>query len=131
MVSLPQGGHNVMLVITSKGLQRFNHCHLTVNNMTSPFQSSVSGTCANVQIKYHPHQCLHKFFLAECYLLQDFWANDLECLHQIYSHVILDSWESDDIYITDIPDPRFLAVRSSVSKYNKDNPSWDAASISG
>jgi hypothetical protein len=39
----------------------------------------------------------------------------------------LDSWESDGIYITDILDPRILAARSSASKYNEDNPSWDTA----
>jgi hypothetical protein len=82
---------------------------------------------ANVQTKYHPQQRLHKSFLAECYLLQDWWVDDPECLHQIYSKVILNSWESDDIYITDIPDPRLLAVRSSASKYNEDNLSWDTA----
>ncbi len=78
---------------------------------------------ANVQTKYHPQQCLHKSFLAECYLLQNCWVNDPEYLHQIYSNVILDSWESDNIYITDIPDPNLLAVRSSASKYNEVNPS--------
>ncbi len=76
---------------------------------------------ANVQTKYHPQQRLHKSFLAECYLLQDCWVDDPECLHQIYSNVILDSWESDDIYITDILDPHLLAVRSYASKYNEDN----------
>jgi hypothetical protein len=54
-------------------------------------------------------------------------VDDPECLHQIYSNVILDSWESDDIYITDIPDPRLLAVHSPAFKYNEDNPSWDTA----
>ncbi len=83
----------------------------------------VVANCANVQTKYHPQQCLHKSFLAECYLLQDCWVDDPECLHQIYCKVILNSWASDDIYITDIPDPRLLAVHSSVSKYNDDNPS--------
>ncbi len=85
------------------------------------------ANCANVQTKYHLQQCLHKSFHAECYLLQDCWVNDPECLHQIYSNVILNSWESDDIYITDISDPRLLAVCSSASKYNEDNPSWDTA----
>jgi hypothetical protein len=87
----------------------------------------VVTNCANVQTKYHPQKRLHKSFLAECYLLQDCWADDPECLHQIYSNVILDSWESDDNYITDIPDPRLLAVHSSASKYNEYNPSWDTA----
>ncbi len=87
----------------------------------------VIANCAKVQTKYHPQQRLHKSFLAECYLLQDCWVDDPECLHQIYSNVILNSWESDDIYIIDIPDPRLLAVRSSASKYNEDNPSWDTA----
>jgi len=54
-------------------------------------------------------------------------VDDPECLHQIYSNVILDSWESDEIYITDIPDPRLLTVCSSASKYNEDNLSWDTA----
>ncbi len=82
---------------------------------------------ANIQTKYHLQQRLHKSFLVECYLPQDCWANDTECLHQIDPNIIVDSWESDDIYITDISDPRHLAVRSSVSKYNEDNPSWDNA----
>jgi hypothetical protein len=87
----------------------------------------MAANCANVQTKYHPQQHLHKSFLAECYLLQECWANDPECLHQIHSNIILDSWESDDIYITDIPDPGLLAVGSSACKYNEDNPSWDTA----
>ncbi len=82
---------------------------------------------ANVQTKYHLQQRLHKSFLTECYLLRDCWVDDPECLHQIYFNVILNSWESDDIYITDIPDPLLLAVRSSASKYNEENPSWDTA----
>jgi hypothetical protein len=44
MVSSPLVGHDAMLVITSKDLQRFDVYQLTVNNMTSLFQSSVSGT---------------------------------------------------------------------------------------
>jgi hypothetical protein len=84
---------------------------------------------ANVQTKYHPQQRLHKSVLAECYLLQDCWVDDPECLHQIYSNNIVNSWESYDIYITDIPDPRLLAVCSSASKYNVDSLSWDTATI--
>jgi hypothetical protein len=60
-------------------------------------------------------------------LLQDCCADDPECLHQIYSNVILDSWESGDVYITDNPDPRLLPVCSSVSKYNENNASLDTA----
>ncbi len=44
MVSLPLVDHDAMLVITSKDLQRFDVYQLTVNNITSFFQSSVSGT---------------------------------------------------------------------------------------
>jgi hypothetical protein len=82
---------------------------------------------ANVQTKYLSQQRLQKSFLVEYYLLQDCWTNDPDCIHQIYSIVILDSWESDDIYLTDIQDPRLLAVRSSKLKYNEDNPSWETA----
>ena len=81
----------------------------------------------NIQTKYHPQQRIQKSFLAECYLLQDCWASNPDCIHQIYSNITLDSWESDDIYLTDIQDPRLLAVRSSASKYNEDNPSWETA----
>ncbi len=44
MVSLSMVGHDAMLVITSKDLQRFNIYQLTVNNMTSLLQSSVTET---------------------------------------------------------------------------------------
>jgi hypothetical protein len=81
----------------------------------------------NVQTKYHPQQRLQKSFLAECYLLQDCWTDNPDCIHQIYSNIILGSWESDDIYLTDIQDPRLLAAHSSASKYNEDNPSWEIA----
>ncbi len=86
----------------------------------------IIANCANVQTKYHL-QHLQKSFLAECYLLQDCWTDDPECLHQIYSNVILDSWKSNDIYIMDIQDPHLLAAHSSASKYNEDNPSWYTA----
>jgi hypothetical protein len=98
-------------------------------SVTSDWENPVPVTanCANAQTQYHPTQRINKSFLAECYLLQDCWANDPNCIRHIYSNVILDSWESDGIYITDILDPRILAVRSSASKYNEDNPSWDTA----
>jgi hypothetical protein len=60
-------------------------------------------------------------------LLQDCWTSNSNCIHQIYSNVIFDSWESDNIYLTDIQDPRLLAVHSSALKYNEDNPSWETA----
>jgi hypothetical protein len=88
---------------------------------------SVSTNRAQAQINYHPKQRVHNFFLAECYLLQDSWINDLDCLYHIYSNVILDSWESNEVYITEIIDPQLLAARSSASKHNKDNPLWDTA----
>jgi hypothetical protein len=84
----------------------------------------------NIQTKYHPQQGIQKSFLAECYLLQNCWASDPDCIHQICSNITLDSWESDDIYLTDIQDPRLLAVHSLASKYNEDNPSWETATRS-
>jgi hypothetical protein len=88
---------------------------------------SVSANRAQVQTNYHPKQRVHKSFLAECYLLQDSWVNDPGYLYHIYSNVILDSWESNEVYIAEITDLRLLAARSSASKHNKDNPSWDTA----
>ncbi len=45
------------------------------------------------------------------------------------AHILtsFNSWESDNIYLSDIQDPRLLAVRSSASKYNEDNPTWEIA----
>jgi hypothetical protein len=69
---------------------------------------------------------VHKSFLAECYLLQDSWINDPDCLFHIYSKVILDSWESNEVYIMEITDLQLLAACSSASKHKEDNPSWTA-----
>jgi hypothetical protein len=70
----------------------------------------VTANRANVQIQYHPTQCINKSFLRECYLLQDCWAGNPECICHIYSNVILDSWESHVIYIIDILDPHILVA---------------------
>jgi hypothetical protein len=88
---------------------------------------SVSANRAQAQTNYHPKQWVHKSFLAECYLLQDYWIGDPDCLYHIYSNIILDSWESNEVYITKIIDPQLLATCSSASKHNKDNPLWDTA----
>jgi hypothetical protein len=56
-----------------------------------------------------------------------FWINDPDCLYHIYSNVILGSWESNEVNIMEITDPRLLAACSSTSKHNKDNPSWNTA----
>ncbi len=87
----------------------------------------MSANRAQAQTNYHPKQRVHKSFLAECYLLQDSWIDDLDCLYHIYSNVILDSWESNEVYIMEIIDPRLLAACPSASKHNKDNPLWDTA----
>jgi hypothetical protein len=71
---------------------------------------SVFANHAQAQTNYHPKQRVHKSFLAECYLLQVFWINDLDCLYHIYSNVILDSWESNEVYITEKIDLRLLAA---------------------
>jgi hypothetical protein len=105
--------------------QEYDFSLSVISNWENPVP--VTANRANVQTKYHPKQRLNKSFLAECYLLQDCWANNPNCICQIYSNIILDSWESDGIYITDILDPRILAACLSVSKYNDDNPSWDTA----
>ncbi len=88
----------------------------------------MTTNCVNVQTQYHPTQRINKSFLAECYLLQECWANDPDCICHVYSNVILTGCESDGIYITDILDPRILVAHSSASKHNEYNPSWDTAS---
>ncbi len=88
---------------------------------------TVSANHAIIQTNDHPTQGIHKSFLAKCYLLQDSWINNPECLRHISSNVILDSWESDNVYIMEILDPHLLAAHSSACKYNEENPSWDTA----
>jgi hypothetical protein len=87
----------------------------------------VSANHAQVHTNYHPKQRVHKSFLVECYLLYDSWINDPDSLFHIYSIVILDSWESNEVYIMEITDPGLLAACSSASKQNKDYLSWDTA----
>ncbi len=80
--------------------EQYDFLFSVINEWDQPVP--VIANCANVQTKYHPQQCLQKSFLPECYLLQDCWTDYPECLHQIYSNVILDSWESNDIYMGDL-----------------------------
>ncbi len=84
--------------------QEYDFSFSVTNNWENPVP--VTANRANVQTQYRPTQRINKSFLAECYLLQDCWADDPDCIRHIYSNVILDSWESDGIYITDILDPR-------------------------
>jgi hypothetical protein len=75
--------------------------------------------------EYHPQQKLLQNVLTKCYLLQDSWFDDPTCLTMMSEHLILDTWDLDAYYFNDIPDPRLLAAQAKVSKYNKDNPSFD------
>jgi hypothetical protein len=77
--------------------------------------------------EYHPQQKLLQHFLAKCYLLQDSWFDDPTCLSVMSEQLILDTWESNAYYFNDVPDPRLLAAQAKASKYNEDNPSFDAA----
>jgi hypothetical protein len=90
-------------------------------------QFLVPSNRTNIQTKYHPSQNITKSLLPECYLLQDTWITDENCLHNIYANVILDSWESDQPTIAKVIDPHLLAAQTLKSRYNKDNPSWDTA----
>ncbi len=46
-------------------------------------------------------------------------------MYHLYSNIVIDTWETDEIYISEVTDPHILAARSSASKHNEDNPSWD------
>ena len=65
-------------------------------------------------------QRISKCTLLDCTLLQDPWVNPTD----LYGCVSMDSW--DPTQVNDC-DPRLLAVKSSKSKYNEDNPSYDTA----
>jgi hypothetical protein len=77
--------------------------------------------------QFHHQQKINKGFLAECYLLQNPWFEDLTCLTSLSNNLTLDSWESDYPTFNDLSDPRILAARTNTSKYNDDNPSFDTA----
>ncbi len=71
---------------------------------------SVLTNCSNVQANNHPQQRVNKSFLAECYLLQDPWFDDPKCLYHLYSNIIIDTWDTDEIYILEVTAPRILAA---------------------
>jgi hypothetical protein len=48
-------------------------------------------------------------------------------LYHLSTNIVINTWETDEVYISEVTDPRILAARSSATKYNEDNPSWDNA----
>jgi hypothetical protein len=77
--------------------------------------------------EYHPNQRIQQGFLAECYLLQNSWFEDPTCMAAINSNLVLDSWDTEEYYFNEVSDPRVLEARTTKSKYNEDNPSFDTA----
>jgi hypothetical protein len=72
-------------------------------------------------ITFQPQpQRISKSTLHDCTLLQDPWENPTD----LYGYISMDSW---DPQLVNDCDPRLLAVKSSKSKYNDDNPSYDTA----
>jgi hypothetical protein len=59
--------------------------------------------------------------------LQDTWFCDPNCFTTFTDSIILNSWNTNEIYFNKIKDPRILAARATSSKLNKDNPSFDTA----
>jgi hypothetical protein len=43
----------------------------------------------------------------------------------VTSNLVLDSWDTEDYYFNEVSDPRVLEARTTTSKYNEDNPSFD------
>jgi len=73
----------------------------------------------HITFQPQPHR-ISKTTLLDCTLLQDPWENPTD----LYGYMTMDSW--DPQHINDC-DPRLLAVKSTKSKYNDDNPSYDTA----
>ena len=72
-------------------------------------------------ITFQPQpQRISKSTLLECTLHQDPWENTTD----LYGYITMDSWDPQQMNDCD---PRLLAVKSSKSKYNNDNPSYDTA----
>ncbi len=80
---------------------------------------------------YHPTQKLQQCFLAECYLLQEPWFTNPNCLDAVSNNLSLGFLASDEHYFNDISDPQLLAACSASSKYNEDNPSFDTTATHG
>jgi len=87
----------------------------------------VTKNRGGIVTQHHPTQKINKGFLAECYLLQEPWFDDPTCVSSVTTNLRLDTWDSDGYYFNEIFDPRLLAARTSSSKYNEDNPSFDMA----
>ena len=52
---------------------------------------------------FHAQNNTQKGYLAECYLLQDSWFEDLTCVSELSDHIRMDPWnDSEDIYFNEI-----------------------------
>jgi hypothetical protein len=97
----------------------------TVSNICFPPIPAISNQgCFNA---YHPQQKIQQQFLAECYLLQDTRFSYPNCLTAFTDSIILDTWDTNEIYFNKIKDPHILAARATSLKLNEDNPSFDTA----
>jgi hypothetical protein len=76
---------------------------------------------------YHPQQKIQQQFLEECYLLQDTWFSDPNCFTAFIDNIILDTWDTNEMYFDEIKDPHILEACATSSKLNEDNPSFDTA----
>jgi hypothetical protein len=118
------------------GLPLFGGCQSMVNRYDLAFSSTIVYEWENPVpavanqgrvTEYHPNQKNPQSFLAECYLMQDSWFKDPMCMAAMTTNLILNSWETDEYYFNNVPDPRVLEARVKKSRYNEDNPSFDTA----
>ena len=65
--------------------------------------------------------------MAECYSLQDAWFSDPNCFTAFIDNIILDTWDTNEMYFDEIKDPHILEACATSSKLNEDNPSFDTA----
>ncbi len=68
---------------------------------------------------FHAQNKIQKGYLAECYLLQDSWFEDLTCVSELSDHIQMDPWiDSEDVYFNEIADPRILELARQLKRLN-------------
>ena len=97
------------------------HFLMFASTPSQPFQIKVASMIITHNKK------IQQQFLAECYLLQDTWLSDSNCFTAFIDSIILDTWDTNEMYFNKIKDPCILAARATSSKLNEDNPSFDTA----
>jgi hypothetical protein len=118
---VPQSPIAYLLMMNHMNLHMMHHFRTFASTPSQPFQIKVASilTTHNKRSNNNSWQ--------KCYLLQDTWFSDPDCFTASTDSIILDTWDTNEMYFNKIKDPHILAARATSSKLNEDNPSFGTA----